>query len=83
MLIAYLERIRPERNERRFYAVYWQETLLGPAVVRVHGRKGVWARVLAPVFFPDLDAAQPYIERLIRRRVRRGYRLTEHLDPAG
>lgn len=74
MLIAYLERIRPERNERRFYAVYWQDTLLGPAVVRVHGRKGVWARVLPPVFFPDLEAAMPYMERLIRRKVRKGYR---------
>ncbi len=77
MLLAYLERIRPERNERRFYAIYWMETLLGPAVVRVHGRKGAWARVLPPVFFPDLEAAEPYIRHLIRRRLRHGYRLVE------
>ena len=44
--------------------------------MRVHGRKGAWARVLPPVFFPDLEAAQPYIQRLIRRRVQRGYRLS-------
>jgi len=83
MLIAYLERIHPERNERRFYAVYWQDTLLGPAVVRVHGRKGAWGRVLPPVFFPDLEAAESYIRHLIQRRLRRGYRVTEHFDPAG
>ncbi len=76
MLLAYLERIRPERNERRFYAIYWMDTLLGPAVVRVHGRKGAWVRVLPPVFFPDLDVAQPYIRRLIRRRLRRRYQIT-------
>ncbi len=75
MLIVYLERVNPERNERRFYAIYWMDTLLGPAVVRVHGRKGAWTRVLPPVFFPDLEAAEPYIQRLIRRRLRRGYRL--------
>jgi len=75
MLLAYLERIRPERNERRFYAIYWMDTLLGPAVVRVHGRKGAWARVLPPVFFPDLKAAEPYIQHLIRRRLQHGYRL--------
>ncbi len=77
MLLAYLERIRPEQNERRFYAIYWMETLLGPAVVRVHGRKGAWARVLPPVFFPDLEAAEPYIRHLIRRRLQHGYRLIE------
>ena len=73
MLIAYLERVNPEYNERRFYAIYFVDTLLGPAVMRVHGRKGVWARVLPPVFFPDLEAAEPYIQRLIWRRLRRGY----------
>ncbi len=75
MLIVYLERINPKRNERRFYAIYWHETLLGPAVVRVHGRKGTWARTLPPVFFPDLEAARSYMEQLVRRKLRRGYRL--------
>ncbi len=82
MLIAYLERINPERNERRFYAIHFVDTLLGPAVMRVHGRKGAWARVLPPVFFPNLEAAEPYIQRLIQRRLRRGYRLTGHFDSA-
>ncbi len=76
MLIAYLERIRPEKNEYRFYAIYFMPTLLGPAVVRIHGRKGTWARVLPPVLFPNLEVAEPYIRRLIRRRLRRGYRLS-------
>lgn len=73
MLIAYLERINPQKNEYRFYAIYFVDTLLGPAVMRAHGRKGAWARVLPPVFFPDLEAAEPYIRHLIRRRLRRGY----------
>ena len=73
MILAYLERINPERNERRFYAIYFVDTLLGPAVMRVHGRKGAWARVLPPVFFPDLEAATPYVKRLVRRKLRRGY----------
>lgn len=77
MLIAYLERIRPEENERRFYAIHFVDTLLGPAVMRVHGRKGAWARVLPPVFFPDLETAEPYIRRLIRRRLRHGYEAVE------
>ncbi len=77
MLIAYLERVNPERNERRFYAIHFVDTLLGSVVVRVYGRKGAWARVLPPVFFPDLEAAEPYIRRLIRRRVRRGYKVLE------
>ena len=79
MLIAYLERTNLERNEHRFYAIYWMDTLLGPAVIRVHGRKGAWARTLPPVFFSDLETAQPYIQRLIRRRLRRGYSLN-HRD---
>jgi len=79
MLIAYLERIRPEKNERRFYAIYFVDTLLGPAVMRVHGRKGGWARTLPPVFFPDLEAAKPYIHVLVRRRLRHGYSLN-HRD---
>lgn len=82
MLIAYLERIRPEKNERRFYAVYWTDTLLGPAVMRVHGRKGAWGRVLPPVFFPDLETARPYMERLVRRKLRSGYRLLSFNAPA-
>ncbi len=76
MLIAYLERIRPEKNEYRFYAIYFMPTLLGPAVVRIHGRKGAWARVLPPVFFPSLRAAEPYVRHLMRRRLLRGYRVT-------
>jgi len=52
MLIAYLERTRPERNGRRFYAVYFANTLLGPAVVRVHGRKGAWRACSRPCAFP-------------------------------
>ncbi len=52
MLIAYLERGNPERNEQRFYAIHFVDTLLGLAVMRMHGRKGAWARVLPPVFFP-------------------------------
>ena len=77
MLIVRLERIRPEKNERRFYALYFENTFFGPAVVRVHGRKGSWSRMLPPVFFSDLAAAMPYTRRLVRRRLQREYRITD------
>ena len=81
MLIAYLERINPEKNERRFYVIYFVHTLLGPAVMRVHGRKGAWARVLPPVFFSSLEEATPYIERLVRTKVQHGYQVVEGHSP--
>jgi len=73
---AVFERVRPERNEARFYYLAWQRTLFdGCAVVRVHGRKGSWQRFLPPLPFDSLEEAWPTIRAVAKRRLRRGYRL--------
>ena len=43
------------------------------AVVRIHGRKGGFQRVLLPTPFRSLAEAWPVIKRTILARVRRGY----------
>lgn len=70
------ELVNPARNEGRFYYLAWQPTLLDDgAVVRIYGRKGGRRRVMAPAPFPSLDEAWPMIRAIIRRRLRRGYRI--------
>ena len=70
------ERVNPEENEFRFYYLAWQPTLFASgSVVRIYGRKGGHQRALVPVPFPSLDDAWPLLRSLIRRRLRRGYRL--------
>ena len=74
---ALFERVNPARNERRFYYVSWQATLFNEgAVVRLWGRKGETQRELATPF-PTLDEAWPLLRRVLRRRLRRGYRVVE------
>jgi predicted DNA-binding WGR domain protein len=70
------ERINPTKNEARFYYIAWEPTLFDAgAVVRIYGRKGGRRRVMAPVPYPSLEAAWPFIRSIIRRRLRHGYRL--------
>jgi len=69
----YFERIDPEANENRYY---WQETLLGPGVLRIWGRKGE-TQWLAVTPYPSLAEAWPAIRATIRARLRRGYALVE------
>ncbi len=66
------ERISPEANEHRYYYLAWQETLLGPGVLRIWGRKGETQR-LTVTPFPSLAAAWPSLRATIRARLRRGY----------
>ncbi len=73
---AQLESIDPTKNRARFYTLAWQPTLWdGGALVCTWGRIGGRGRSLTR-FFPDRQSAQPLIERIIKRRVRRGYRVT-------
>ena len=73
-----LERVNPAKNEKRFYYISWQPTLLDSgAVVRIYGRKGECRRIMAPIPFPALPDAWPFIRAVIRRRLRNGYRLVE------
>lgn len=76
MTSTLLHRHNPARNERRFYLVAIQPTLLwtGLAVVRTWGRLGGWSRSLAmPV--TDEAAAQRLAEKLIARKLKRGYKI--------
>ena len=61
----------------RFYELRWQPTLWGGvALVRAWGRLGTPGR-WAATEYPDREAAGPDLERVVRRRQRRGYRLVE------
>lgn len=48
-------------------------TLLGPAVVRLWGRKGRSQQAATPKPFASLEEAWPELRKLIRTRLRRGY----------
>ena len=63
------------RRRFRFYELRWQPTLWGGvALVRAWGRLGAPGR-WAATEYPDRAAAQPDVERAVRRRLGRGYRL--------
>jgi predicted DNA-binding WGR domain protein len=69
--------VDPAKRRFRFYELRWQPTLWGGvALVRAWGRLGAPGRWHAGKY-PDRDAAQGDVERAVRRRLRRGYRLVE------
>jgi predicted DNA-binding WGR domain protein len=70
----YFERVDPALNESRYYYLAWQPTLLGPAVVRMWGRRGGQQQVRATPF-DTLPDAWPEIRRHIRARLRHDYRI--------
>jgi predicted DNA-binding WGR domain protein len=64
-------------NRYRGYELRWQPALWGGVLlVRTWGRLGARRRV-AVSYHPDRASARPLIERAVRRRLRRGYRLVE------
>ena len=65
----------PARNRYRFYSLTWQPCLWGGgALVRAWGRLGTPGRSLTR-FYPDRPSAEAAIRRLLRRRLRHGYRV--------
>ncbi len=69
--------IDASRNPARFYLLQWHPTLWDDvALVRVWGRIGSRgrAKVLLHAASPTVNAA---VERLVRRRLRHGYRLVD------
>ena len=69
--------VDPERNRARFYTLTWQPALWGGGGVRpAWGPRGSPRRTLAQ-FYPDRASGEARGERLIRRRLRRGYRVIE------
>lgn len=68
-----LARIRPEKNERRFYSIQIGRSLFDEIVlIRIWGRIGRPGR-LRTEFFPDLEAAHIGLAGLADRKRRRGY----------
>ena len=67
--------VDPATRRFRFSELRWQPTLWGGvALVRAWGRLGAPGR-WAATEYPDRAAAQPDVERAVRRRLGRGYRL--------
>ena len=67
----------PAKNRARFYLLSWQVALTGDiALVCRWGRLGTQGRTRI-LFFPDRSAIEPKLERLIKRRLRRGYHVQE------
>ena len=73
---ARFERIDHAQNCERFYVLSWQPLLWGnAALVRSWGRIGSQGNRRLEAEYPDREAAQPLVERLIRRRLTRRYEL--------
>ncbi|MBE7473184.1 MAG: hypothetical protein DPW09_24830 [Anaerolineae bacterium] len=72
-----LHRVNPARNEARFYLVEAGPSLLDPfAVVRVWGRiGGAQQHKINPC--ASAAEAEQLAERLIRRKIKRGYQPVE------
>ena len=66
------------KNQHRFYCLSWQETLFGEGMlVRAWGRRGTAMRREKAELYGSPEEAWPQVRRLIRRRLRHGYRLVE------
>lgn len=66
-----------QQNRQRFYLLTWNQGLFGEGLLtRTWGRIGSHGHSLTTQYH-DRHAAQPAIERLILRRIRRRYELTE------
>ena len=68
-----LKRIRPEHNERRFYALLVTSDLFGNILLmRIWGRIGTGGKQRGDLH-PDYSSAASTLERLAGRKRRRGY----------
>lgn len=78
--MCYLTRINHQRNQQRFYVIDVGPSFLGDyCLIRIHGRgpsgRGCWQRALPPVPYPTEAAAIHAADKLLRKRLRRGYRI--------
>ena len=70
----YVERIEPEKNMARFYALVVQPTLFGDvALVRNWGRIGTWGQEKVQIFGHEAEAVEKFLD-IVRMKKRRGYR---------
>lgn len=70
----YIERIEPEKNMARFYALAVQPTLFGDvSLVRSWGRIGTCGQRKVHLFNEERQAVSLFLE-LVREKLNRGYR---------
>ncbi|NKJ36546.1 WGR domain-containing protein [Rhizobium sp. SG570] len=70
----YIERIEPEKNMARFYALAVQPTLFGEvSLVRSWGRIGTHGQQKMHVFNEEKHAVELFLE-LLRKKRNRGYK---------
>ncbi len=70
-----LRSLDPARNRDRSYTLTWTPALFeGGALVRCWGRTS-GAEHTRSDYYPDRAGAQAYIEAILRRRLRHGYRV--------
>lgn len=75
---AYLQKIVPEANQRRFYAMTAIPTLFGEwALLREWGRIGSPGTVRADLY-PDEGSAVSALSEIARGKQRRGYAVINH-----
>jgi predicted DNA-binding WGR domain protein len=67
----------PEQNRQRFYLFSWQPSLYGERVlVCTWGRIGTLG-CSRSIFFAESSPVAASLQRLIQRRLQRGYQVTE------
>lgn len=75
--MCYLTRIDHQRNQKRFYLIDIGPSFLGNyCLIRIHGRLGRWQKELPPIPYPTEAAAIHAADKLLRKRLRRGYKIT-------
>lgn len=73
-MIRLLISVNLAQNRQRFYRIAIEPTLLGPVcVTRSYGRLHGFERTLAPIESDNFDQALRLAQRLICRRIKRGY----------
>lgn len=81
---TWLTRIDPEENANRYYAVGVQPSLLDPvALIRSWGSRETDYCRLRVEPFADAEAARAAADKLIREKLRHGYRLVGGYQPPG
>jgi predicted DNA-binding WGR domain protein len=71
---AELVKLVPAQNQARFYRLaIWPDLFGGVSLVREYGRLGQSGGRLRRDPFPDQDAASRALQRILKRKLRRGY----------
>jgi predicted DNA-binding WGR domain protein len=71
------ECIDPERNHRKFYEISVEMVLFGPTVTRRWGRIGSKRPRTLSRDYETWEEAKKEVKAILRKRERRGYRVTE------